>query len=69
VGQSSQNVLRATRSHEGRDVFAGEKALGDRHDLFSQQNAKQADQGDDRRRRGADADHAIDNPDEKPGAE
>jgi len=51
------------------DRFAVNEALGHRHDLFTDQHAQQADQGNRRRGRRADVDQSVDHACQDAGAE
>src|SRR5215831_2290899 len=65
--QAPEQMGAAILLHDGhRHGLALDQLLGERYNLFTKQDTEEPDQRDDRRRRRAHVDKAVDNADEQP---
>jgi hypothetical protein len=68
-GERPQNMLRAIKANEAGELGSIGGPFGDRNDLLAEQYSGEPDERDDWRRRGTDAEQAVDDADQKSGAE
>lgn len=68
-GERPQNMLRAIMANEAGELGSVGKPFGDRNYLLAEQCPDEPDERDDRRRGGTDAEQAVDDADQKSGAE